>query len=190
MRVGILGGTFNPVHIGHLVLAEQIRESLQLNSTVFIPAFIPPHKNNIGGVSPEDRCRMVEIAIQGNAAFCLSDVEIKKQGISYSVETLRLLHKQLGKGTNFFFITGSDSLEELSSWKNIQEVFNLSQFVIAGRPGFPLKKVPRQVKIVPITSLEISSTEIRKRIREGHSIRYLVPEGVREYIISKGLYKT
>lgn len=189
MRIGILGGTFNPIHIGHLVLAEEAKESLKLDRVIFIPAFMPPHKNSSSIINPDDRLQMVCLAVQGNDAFEVSDIEIRKQRMSYSVYTLRDLHKQYGKGTGFFLITGSDSLGELTSWKNIQEVFRMSQFVVASRPGFPVKDVPSQIKVVLITPLEISSTQIRRKIREGHSIRYLVPDPVRGYILEKGLYR-
>lgn len=189
MRIGILGGTFNPVHVGHLVLAEEAKEKLNLDKVIFAPAYIPPHKKDEELADANDRFKMVELAIRGNPCFEVSAFEIDAKTTSYSVETLKEFKKKYGEETKLFFITGADSLGELFSWKEIDEIFKLSQFIVANRPGYEITNVPENVDVVTITPLEISSSQIRKKIKEGKSIRYLVPEPVREYIIARRLYK-
>lgn len=189
MRIGILGGTFNPIHIGHLILAEEALLKLKLDKVVFVPTFIPPHKNVENNVGPEDRVRMAELAIEGNASFEVSTFEIESKKKSYSIDTLKEFRKIYGEDAQLFFITGSDLLKDLFSWKDISEIFKMSKFIVANRPGYPVENIPNGVETVVITPIEVSSDDIRKRIREGRSIRYLVPEKVREYIIKRGLYK-
>ncbi|MBM3252917.1 MAG: nicotinate-nucleotide adenylyltransferase [Candidatus Omnitrophica bacterium] len=189
MRIGVLGGTFNPIHIGHLILAEEAFSKLSLDKVIFVPAFIPPHKIEEELVSADHRYRMIEIAIKDNPNFEISNIELRRSGRSYSVDTLRQFKKLYGKFTKLFFITGSDSLGELFSWKDINDIFKLSQFVVANRPGYPFKELPKEAELVLITPIEVSSSQIRKRIREGLSIRYLVPDAVRNYINKKGLYR-
>ncbi|MFH1779046.1 MAG: nicotinate-nucleotide adenylyltransferase [Candidatus Omnitrophota bacterium] len=189
MRIGILGGTFNPIHLGHLVLAEEAKEKLNLDKIIFVPAYIPPHKKGEAIAEASDRLKMVELAIKGNPYFETSTFEMDAKATSYSVETLKGFKKRYGEDTKLFFITGADSLGELFSWKELDEIFKLSQFIVANRPGYDIANVPKEIEAVTITSLEISSSQIRRKIRENKSIRYLVPESVREYIIAKGLYK-
>lgn len=189
MRIGILGGTFNPIHLGHLVLAEEAREKLNLDKVIFVPAYIPPHKKDETIVEANHRLRMVELAIKGNPSFEVSTFEIDAKTTSYSVETLKGFKKRYGEDAKLYFITGADSLGELFSWKELDEIFKLSQFIVANRPGYEITNVPKRIEVVTITSLEISSSQIRKKIKEGKSIRYLVAEPVREYIEVQGLYK-
>ncbi len=189
MRIGILGGTFNPIHIGHLILAEEALSKLCLDKVIFVPTFIPPHKSEEELIDANHRYRMIELAIKDNPAFEVSDIELRRKGKSYSVDTLKQFKKRFGKFTKLFFITGSDSLGELFSWKDINDIFKLSQFVVANRPGYPFKELPKHAEIVLITPIEVSSSEIRKRIREDLSIKYLVPDSVRNYINKKRLYK-
>ncbi len=189
MRIGILGGTFNPIHLGHLVLAEEAEEKLNLDKVVFVPAYIPPHKKGEEIAEANDRLKMVELAIKGNPSFEVSTYEMGAKTTSYSVETLKEFKARYGEDTKLFFITGADSLGELFSWKELDEIFKLSQFIVANRPGYEIANIPQQIEVVTITSLEISSTQIRRKIKEGKSIRYLVPEPVREYILARGLYK-
>ena len=189
MRIGILGGTFNPIHIGHLILAEEAYFKLKLDKLVFVPAFMPPHKEVESPLRPEDRLRMVELAIEGNPAFEVSRFEIASKKRSYSIETLKEFRKLYGGAAELYFITGSDSLKDLFSWKNINDIFNISKFIVASRPGYPFKDVPKEVETVVVTPIEVSSEDIRHRLKESRSIRYLVPENVRQYIIEHKLYR-
>lgn len=189
MRIGILGGTFDPIHMGHLILAQEACERLKLAKVIFIPCHTPPHKEASQAADPEDRYRMVVLATQTNPSFDISRIEIERGGTSYSVETLTGLKERLGEATDLFFIVGSDSLGELISWKDINEIFKLANFIVAERPGYPIKDLPEGAEVMPITSFEISSSGIRQRIRQAGSIRYLVPDSVREYIIQKNLYR-
>jgi nicotinate-nucleotide adenylyltransferase len=189
MRIGILGGTFNPIHIAHLILAEEALSKLKLDKLVFVPTYIPPHKNIEGNVKPKDRLKMVELAIGTNEAFSVSTVELDSKKKSYSIDTLKEFRRMYGKDAQLYFITGSDLLKDLFSWKNINEIFKMSKFVVAPRPGYPVEEVPEQVETVVITPIEISSEDIRKRIKESRSIRYLVPDSVRSYIAKHRLYK-
>lgn len=187
-RIGILGGTFNPPHLGHFVLAQETLKKLKLDKVIFIPTYIPPHKK-IKSNNAYMRYKMVALACRGNPRFELSKIELEKGSVSYSVDTLRKLRNKYGKNAELFFIIGSDSLNELRSWKDIDEVLKLANFIVANRPGFPVKKLKRKVKLIEIASLDISSSMIRDRLRHSQSIRYLVPESVRKFIMKHRLYK-
>lgn len=189
MRIGILGGTFNPIHIGHLILADEAYAKLKLDKLVLVPAFMPPHKHIDVSIKPEDRLAMVRLAIEGNSVFEVSTFETESKAKSYSIDTLREFRSVYGDEAELYFITGSDSLKDLFSWKEISEIFKVSKFIVANRAGYPLDKVPKEVERVVITPIEVSSEDIRKRVREGRSIRYLVPDKVREYIFRHDLYK-
>lgn len=188
MRIGIFGGTFNPIHFGHLVLAEQAYEKLGLSKVIFIPSFNPPHKSSHNIVSPNHRFNMVRLAIKGNPHFEISDIEIKRKGCSYLVDTLRELKKTRPK-SELFFISGSDVSAQIAKWKSINEILSLSKFVLAKRPGYRLKKYSRHIQVISITELDISSSVIRIKIRDGKSIRYLMPVRVYKYIKKKGFYR-
>lgn len=189
MRIGILGGTFNPIHIGHLILAEEAYFKLRLDKLIFVPAFMPPHKNDSDVIDARHRLEMVRLAIEDNPAFEISTYEIDSKKKSYSIDTLRELRRIYGDDAQLCFITGSDSLKDLFSWKNINDIFKISKFIVANRPGYPIKEVPKEADTVVVTPIEVSSEDIRKRLQEGKSIRYLVPEKVRKYIIGCGLYR-
>ncbi|MBI4974899.1 MAG: nicotinate-nucleotide adenylyltransferase [Candidatus Omnitrophica bacterium] len=189
MKIGILGGTFNPIHMGHLILAEEAYYKLKLDKLIFVPAFMPPHKEMTPAVSPEDRLNMVRLAIEDNPHLEVSTFEIDSKKRSYSVDTLKEFRRTYGKDSELFFITGSDSLKDLFSWKDVNDIFKISKFIVANRPGYPVKDVPKDVETVVITPIEISSQDIRKRLKERRSIRYLVPEKVRLYTIEHNLYK-
>lgn len=189
MRIGILGGTFNPIHIGHLILAEEALSKLKLDKIVFVPTFIPPHKSVEGGATPKDRLNMTKLAIEDNKAFDVSTFELDSKKRSYSVDTLKEFRLIYGDSAQLFFITGSDLLKDLFSWKDVNDIFKMSKFVVANRAGYPVEDVPSQAETVIITPIEISSEDIRRRIKEGKSIRYLVTEPVRNYISAHKLYK-
>lgn len=187
-KIGLLGGTFDPVHLGHLVLAEEVAEELKLDKVVFVPAYKAPHKARGACAGSEDRYRMLELAIAGNPKFGLSDIEIKTKRKCFTIETLKKF-KKIHKNDEIFFITGSDSLFTLPTWRQVQDIFKISKFVVGRRPGYPLEKVPHKVLVVKISPIDVSSSQIRKRIKDNRSVRYLVPEAVLKYINKKHLYK-
>ena len=188
MRIGILGGTFDPVHNGHIYLAKKACRKLSLDKVIFIPTYLPPHKKGVKVTSARHRFNMLKLAIHGNKKFKISDMEIKRKGRSYSVETLRRLRKKYGRKAELFFITGSDSLKELNKWKNLDEILRLCKFVIVERPGFTVKKAPESFMLLRINAKDISATDIRKRIKSGNSIIPLLPAAVKRYIYRYRLY--
>ncbi|MCK4385355.1 MAG: nicotinate-nucleotide adenylyltransferase [candidate division Zixibacteria bacterium] len=192
-KIGILGGTFDPIHIGHLILAEQARERFQLEEVIFIPSASPPHKTEQELSLAIHRFEMTKLALEGNSFFSVSDIELKREGLSYTVETLRKL-KELHTDSEIYFLTGSDVLDEITTWKDPEEIYRLARIVIAVRPGFdkfdPEDHFAKKSIIVQITGVDISSTQIRERVRKGESIKYLVPSKVEEYIRKKNLYTT
>lgn len=188
MKIGILGGTFNPIHKGHLRLARQCRRRLKLNKVIFVPANIPPHKPNINILPARQRYRMVVMAIKGCPYFKASDYEIKSGGTSYSVRTLKAFRKKFGNKTKLFFLTGSDSLAQIASWKDIGRIVKLADFVVASRPGHKIRKFPG-IRLISIPTLDISSTDIRRRIKKGLSVKKLLPPAVYNHINKKGLYR-
>lgn len=188
MKLGILGGTFNPVHSGHLILAEEAREKLNLDKVVFMPTYLPPHKDRSDIASALDRYKMIKIAIKGNNHFAVSDLEIKRQGRSYTIDTVREFKKNHPKD-ELYFITGSDLLTYLAEWKDLSEILKIVKFVVATRPGYPLDKIPDYISTVSIRAVDISGFEVREASRAKKSFRYLVPEGVYNFIIKRNLYK-
>lgn len=189
MRIGVLGGTFDPIHVGHLYLARKVLKKLSLAKIIFIPAYLPPHKKNIKVTTARHRCNMVKLAIANRKKLKVSDIEIKRKGRSYSVRTLQQLKKKYGRSVELFFIAGSDSLDELDKWKDLKEILRLCKFVIVKRPGCAIKKVPRQFMILRINAKDISSSDIRKRIKKGQPVKRLVPAKVRRYIDRHLLYQ-
>lgn len=191
-KVGILGGTFDPIHMGHLVLAEQVREKFQLERVIFIPCASPPHKTEQKLSPADDRFEMTKLALEGNPYFFVSDIELKREGLSYTVETLREL-KELYRDSEIYFLTGSDVLNEITTWRNPEEIYRLAKIVIGIRPGFdkfdPENHFAKKSIIIDITGIDISSTQIREKVRKGESIKYLVPSKVEEYIKNRNLYK-
>lgn len=188
MKIGILGGTFNPVHFGHLILAEGARDNLSLDKIIFIPANIPPHKDKTDIVDSNSRFKMLRLAVSGNPYFIVSSIEIKRKGISYTIDTLKALKKSF-KDDELFFIVGSDEIKDLNNWKDIHELKKMVKFVAVMRPGCSLDNISAEVVQINIKTLDISGYAIRKRLRENKSIRYLLPDKVREFILKKGLYK-
>jgi nicotinate-nucleotide adenylyltransferase len=192
MKIGILGGSFNPVHIGHLLVAEDIIEKLKLDKIIFIPAYDPPHKKNL--LNFERRWQMLKMAIAKNPLFELSGIEKQRSGKSFTIDTLRELKKQYPKD-KLFFIMGTDQFAELSTWKEPDKLFQLAEIIVMRRPGFELKKYPKRVAakeksvtLLDVIQIDIASAEIRYRIKNNLSIRYMLPEPVLHYIIRNRLY--
>jgi nicotinate-nucleotide adenylyltransferase len=188
MRIGILGGTFDPIHKGHIRLAQGARRKLGLDKVIFIPANIPPHKKNIDVLPARERYKMVRLAIKGKPYFGISDCEIIKGGVSYSVSTLRAFRKKFGKKAKLFFLAGSDSLSQLKTWKDFDKITQLAEFAVAARPGHNTKKISG-VRIIRIPTIDISSTDIRDRIRGGLNAKKFLTSGVYGYINKKGFYR-
>jgi nicotinate-nucleotide adenylyltransferase len=188
MKIGILGGTFNPIHIGHLILAEEAREKIGLDKIVFVPAYLPPHKDNSDIAKAAARLEMARLATKGNKNFVVSDVEIKRNGRSYTIDTIREF-KTKYPHDDLYFIIGSDLLKYLAEWKDLNEIIKMVKFIAATRPGYPLEKLPSYISTVAIRAVDVSGFEIRQAVRENKSFRYLIPEAVYRYIIKKGLYK-
>jgi len=189
MKIGILGGTFNPIHLGHLVLAKECRAKFGLNKVIFVPAGTPPHKTVEGGVSVADRLNMVRLALEGEDGFEVSTYEIDKGGVSYSIDTIKHFKEKYGADTELFFLTGSDSTESLSSWKDIDEILDLVTFVIGARPGWePGDAYKGRVRHIVIPRVDVSSSMVRERIKSREPIDHLVPVSVVKYIRNRGLY--
>lgn len=188
MKIGILGGTFNPIHIGHLILAEEVREKLRLDKIIFVPSYLPPHKDGIDIANAGHRHTMVGLAIKNNKYFMVSDIEIERDGRSYTIDTLKEF-KRIYPGEELHFIIGSDLLKYLEEWKDLEDIIKLVKFIVATRPGYPLEKIPSHITTIPIRAVDISGFEVRRCIKGGKSFRYLVPEAVYKYIIKKRLYR-
>ena len=187
-RIGILGGTFNPIHIGHLSIAQTVQERFGLEKVLFVPAFRPPHRNIVKLASPEERFQMVRLGIKSNALFDVSDFEIKREGKSYSIDTVKYFRKIYPKGTKLFFIIGADNFAELSKWKCIDEILEIVSFIVVNRPGYEIQDSEIKHYIVNMPGMDIASSHIRRRIAQGKSVKYLVPESVFRYIKRKKIY--
>lgn len=190
LRIGVLGGTFNPIHEGHLALARAAVKQLELGRLLFVPAFRHPlhDKESQTAVSPENRFEMVRLAVKGEPKLEVSDCELKRKGISYTVDTLRQLRSQFPKPNEIFFITGGDWGKALDQWKDIETIFSLAHFVVAKRPGFDTKNLSQGIELLDFVPLDISSTEIRNRLRKGQDLGSLVPAVVLKYIRERQLY--
>ena len=187
-RIGILGGSFDPIHIGHLVLAEYALTGCKLDKVLFIPNRIPNLKQP-PQTSARHRYRMVKLAIQDNPTFEVSDIEIKRKGISYTYDTVIALKKKF-KNARLFFIIGSDAYNSLPQWKNFKKLITEIEFIVAIRPDSKIKKIPEvKFQVLNIPEIAISSSYIRERVEKGMSIRYLVPDRVWQYICEYKLYK-
>ncbi len=195
MRLGLFGGTFDPIHLGHLILAEQAREACGLDRVWFVVTAAPPHKSG-GRTAVNHRLEMARIAVAGHPAFEVSEVEAKTPGPHYSVETLTRLRDER-PGDEFFFLIGADSLVDLPTWREPDEIARLATVVVVNRPGIDADpgKLPdlgpgtRPLVAVTVPPIGIASRDLRKRLAEGRSIRYMVPRGVEAYIDAQGLYR-
>lgn len=198
-NVGMLGGTFDPIHYGHLAIAEDCGAQLGLEVVLFVPAGGPPHKQGRAISPAADRLAMVERAIATNPRFGLSRIDVERPGLSYSVDTVRALQAQLGPETRIFFIVGADSLIDLPTWREPDQLSHLCQIVAVNRPGYAQVDLARLEATIPETTrriiqlttpgIDVSSTQLRQRVAEGRPIRYLVPDPVLAYIQEHGLYR-
>lgn len=192
MKIGILGGTFNPIHNGHLLIAKTAKQSYSLEKIIFIPCFIPPHKGTDALDSPEIRYAMTDLAISEYPDFMISPIEIERKGKSYSKDTIQEIKIKYGSASSIYFIAGTDIIAEINTWKGIDELLSLCRFIAISRPGYPLnipKEYKEKIDIIEIPGIDISSSEIRKKIFNCESIHGLVPECVEKYIYGYGLYQ-
>lgn len=214
LKLGLLGGTFNPIHYGHLRAAEEVVDLFNLDKMFFVPSARPPHKEAAPLEEMEHRLEMTRLAIADRPGFIISDLENRRRGFSYTIETLRQFHERYGPGVQLFFITGLDAFLEVDSWKEYRSLFNLADFVVITRGGGEPEAIAgllknrvsddyewdkdleaftssayQAVHFRKIVRLDISSTGIRSRLENGRTIRYLLPENVRQYIIDHNLYK-
>ncbi len=216
--IGILGGSFNPIHLGHLLLADEIRERLNLDQVLFVPAALPPHKPRRELAAPEHRHAMVRLAIAGHSGFAVSDLELRRPGPSYTVDTLLELRLGTGSSGDLFLLLGSETFLDLPSWREPARIAQLARLVVIPRAGAPFDPegeeamrilreigqemfVPialsgnvstlpaRGVLVVPVTSLPISASDLRRRAREGRSLSFRVPAAVEAYILEHKLYR-
>ncbi len=213
MRIGLFGGTFDPIHWGHLRSAEEVREAYALDRILFIPTSKPPHKGGQTKTTARDRLAMVRLGVASNPNFKVSTVEINRPGVSYSIDTLRYFVARNRGKRSYYFILGLDAFREIGTWKNYKQVFPLCNFIVTSRPGNRktnlLSGVPVAVRklfcydsmnknyrhrsgttlhFLQLTDFAVSASDIRSRVRRGKSIRYLVPRGVEDYIGKRGLY--
>ncbi|WP_010248330.1 nicotinate-nucleotide adenylyltransferase [Acetivibrio cellulolyticus] len=198
-KIGISGGTFNPIHYGHLIVAEMVRDRFGLEKVLFIPSGMPPHKNLSNVASAEHRFNMVQQAVKDNPYFVESRIEVERGGYTYTIDTLKNLSEIYGKSARLYYIIGADVLNDLLTWRNYQDVFNICEFIAVLRPGNDSEGFNKQMEYLRDTFsarihfidtplIEISSTEIRNRIKGGRSIKYLVPDTVEAYIKENKLY--
>lgn len=198
-RIGVMGGTFDPIHMGHLVTAEAVRTEYQLDNVLFIPAANPPHKAKQEVTPAIHRYIMTAMATSSNPYFHVSSIELDRPGPSYTIDTVYELVDRFGAGTELYFITGADAVQEIPTWDRIEELLGLCQFIAATRPGC-LPTVDNikeyfgelgktRIHRLNTPELEISSTDIRERVKNGCSIKYIVPESVENYIWKEGLYR-
>lgn len=197
-KIGIMGGTFNPIHYGHLIAAEWAKIEYKLDIVIFVPAANPPHKDMAEVLNKDDRYNMVEKAIAGNQDFTISDFEMQKEGKSFTIDTLEHFKGIYPKG-DLYFIIGYDAFLDLHTWKNYERLFDLSTFIVATRTGYTQKQprpthghlseeIVNKINFFEIPEVGISSSGIRQRVRQNKSIKYLVPERVEKYIFTNNIY--
>ncbi len=192
MRVGLFGGTFDPIHIGHLIVAEEARDAARLDRVVFVPCGIPPHKSSERVSAGPARLEMTRLATQDNPGFEVSDFEVSRDEASFTIETVRHFAGKLGSGAELYLIVGADSVLELSTWRKPAELLSESRPIVVSRPGFDLGRMEpwlrERVLLVESVLVSVSSTDIRARVASGRSIRYLVSPPVLSYIVQNKLY--
>jgi len=200
LRLGIMGGTFNPIHHGHLVMAEEVRNKFALDKVIFVPTGNPPHKQISELVSAQDRYLMTVLATMTNLYFEVSNLEIEREGVSYTIDTIKEFKKVYGKNTKIYFITGADAILSIFTWKNMEDLLESCSFIAATRPGYCLDELKTKIEainpayikhihLVEVPGVAVSSTDVRERIRDGKPIKYLMPETVESYIIKNKLYQ-
>jgi nicotinate-nucleotide adenylyltransferase len=191
--IGILGGSFDPIHIGHLILAEEVLERCCLKRMMFIPSAVPPHKSHRAMAPAEARAEMVSLAIAGHPSFELSRIELDRPGTSYTVETLEALSREAGDDSDLHLVIGADSAVEMSTWCNPERMMDLASVAVVDRPGWDRSAVDpglaARMRFLDTPLLDISSTDIRRRVKEGRSVRYLLPDRVAAFIEAHGLYR-
>jgi nicotinate-nucleotide adenylyltransferase len=191
MNIGIFGGTFNPPHLGHLIVAERVRSMLSLDMIYFVPSFISPHKKRGEETLASHRLKMVRLAIRKNSSFACSNLEIKQKDTSYTYRTIESFHKTF-PSSRLFILIGADNFAEFSTWKHPDRICDKATLVVMSRPAHAPAagtQFAAVAKFLDVPDVEISSTQIRKRIKQGKSIRYLVPEVVHRYIMEHGIYR-
>ncbi|MDP5273032.1 nicotinate-nucleotide adenylyltransferase [Chengkuizengella axinellae] len=195
MKVGIMGGTFDPIHLGHMIIAEKARIEMDLQEVWFMPSSIPPHKRNTPVATPIQRWQMVCEAVESNDYFFGKDLELKREGISYTIDTVKAL-KQSCPHHEFFFIIGGDMIQYLPHWHQVDELIGLISFIGLKRPGTEIQwdelsaQIKQKITLIPMPLIDISSTEIRSLAARNKSIRYLVQDKVYDYIKEHKLYET
>lgn len=195
--MGIMGGTFNPIHLGHLMIAEEARQTFHLDKILFVPSYVTPNKQ-VSGATAAQRLEMTRLAVADNPCFAVSDIEIKRQGRSYTVDTLREIKKLYGPSYILYFISGTDTIQDLPNWHRPEEILSLCQFVGATRPDGSQSigqvidhfgDLGKHILKLTVPTMQISSTELRRRIANGQSVRYMMPPAVVEYIRKNGVYQ-
>ena len=198
-RIGIMGGTFDPIHNGHLLAAEQAREEFHLSQVIFVPSAQPPHKLLEEVTCAQHRYVMTLLAVASQVGFAVSDVEIKRNGPSYSIDTVRWFKEQWGEGACFYFITGYDAILDITTWRDYEDLLRECQFVAVARPGSNIEELRSlshelgplydRIHILEGIAVALSASQIRARVREGKSLRFLIPEAVEHYINKNDLYR-
>lgn len=197
-EICLMGGTFDPIHYGHLVVAEEVRQQFALTKVIFIPAGRPPHKINNFISEPIHRVKMTRLAVASNPYFDVSTLEVERKGLSYTIDTVKDI-KRLYGAEKIYFITGADAVMEIITWKEAEQLLSMCTFIAATRPGYDLHQLADTLKLLPkavlknilpleVPALSISSSDIRKRVKEGKSIKYLLPEAVEEYVLQTRIY--
>ena len=193
MRIGIIGGSFNPIHYGHLVSASEVCNKFKLDKVIFVPSSINPLKSTSNLAEAHHRLNMIKLAIADDPRFDDSDIEIKRGGTSYAIDTIKTFVKEYGKDVNIYFIIGIDAFLEINSWASPDALLRMCKFIVTSRPGYDIREIKpvfkKHTETMEITCLRISSSDIRKKIKSGTPIRYLLPEKVENYIQKHKLYK-
>ena len=191
MNICIYGGTFNPPHVGHLIVAERVREEFRLGKVLFIPSAISPHKQHLELIDPVWRMKMLQLALDGETFFEAVDLEISRGGVSYTVDTLQQL-KDSHPHDSLFLIIGMDNLAEFNTWKSPEKILELARVILMTRPGVEPSSAngfQQKFTLCRVPEIGVSSSEIRERVKQGKSIRYLVPKAVEAYIYDQELYR-